>query len=357
MTVAGGRGRVLAALPAELAARAEAGAHDWAHGNRRRATATRPGSGPAPEIGSAKPLAAATRRAYLADWEAFCAWCHARGVEMPPAAAGDVAVYLAAAACAAQAGGDARYRTATALRWASSISAVHERLGYSDPCARPPARDVIAVIRALPEDPVHRARPLLAGDVGELMAHLPAPGWPAEPARRRDRLIVALGFAAALSPSGLTALTLADVIVAEGEHALVLRTRNGPIRVGPAVTSSACAACGYASWRELIDLAEARGTSRAREFIEGHHGPQASQVHVKRLPGDPGDARRDMPLLRRIRRGGTITAEPITAQVITQVLRRLAAGAGFDPAAVTGLSLRAASRLEHMLRDASAVRP
>jgi site-specific recombinase XerD len=290
-------------------------------------------------------------RGYLADWHAFSAWCGTRQVTVPPARAEGVAVYLAAAACAADpADGSPRYRPATVLRWASAISAVHAVLALPDPCTQPPAREVIAAIRAIPGDGSHRSRPLLASDVHALLAQLPAPGGPAEPARRRDRLILTLGFSATLSPSGLTRLTLADLSTTDDQHAL--RIRQAP--VSPGTDPLACPACAYSSWRELIDIADTSGAAAVHLLTETR--PPEPMAHALRLPAAAAAGRGQLPLLRRIRRGGTITAEPITPQVITQVLRRLAGSAGLDPAAVTGLSLRASGQLDHLLRDAATSR-
>jgi hypothetical protein len=350
-----GRGHIIAALPAELATAAEREARDWTPPPARRdAGKTAHASVAVLESRLAREVSPATLRAYLADWHAFSTWCSIHELTIPPARAEEAAFYLAAAACAADpAEGEPRYRRATLLRWASSISAVHASLGLPDPCTRPPTREVIDAIRALPSDQDRRARPLMAGDVLQLLEHLPVPAWPGEPARRRDRLIVTLGFSAALSPAALTSLTLADLSVTADQHALTLRNDHVPISASSAPLT--CAACAYASWRELIDAADTTGVTGVRELMRS--STPAGPEHASRLPGDAGRARGRLPLLRRIRRGGTITAEPLTAQVITQVLRRLAADAGLDPAAVTGLSLRASGRLDHLLRDASAARP
>ena len=52
-----------------------------------------------------------------------------------------------------------------------------------------------------------------------------------------------------------------------------------------------------------------------------------------------------------------MTDDPLTAQVVRQILRRLAASAGMDPERVGGLSLRAGKQLEHLLEDAAGMRP
>jgi len=343
-----GRESVARVLPGELAAAAVHEAGQWAPPPPRPDTASLAGL----ERRLTGTVAPATVRGYLTDWHAFSTWCGTHQVTVPPARAEGVAVYLAAAACAADpADGSPRYRPATLLRWASAIGTVHAVLALPDPCTQPPARAVIAAIRAIPGDGSHRGRPLLASDVLTLLAHLPAPGRPAEPARRRDRLIVTLGFSAALSPSGLTSLTLADLSTTADQHAL--RVRQAPVSLG--TVPLACPACAYSSWRELIDIADTSGAAAARRLTETSAPEPAT--HAPRLPGAAAAGRGQLPLLRRIRRGGTITAEPITAQVITQVLRRLAGSAGLDPAAVTGLSLRASGQLDHLLRDATASRP
>jgi hypothetical protein len=336
---ADGAAPVLAALPPGAAVAAEAAARHWD---------TRPAGRQAVPAQLAGTVSAATHRAYLADWEAFGAWCTGHEITMPPVLPGDVAIYLAAAVCTC------RYRPATVLRWASSISAVHASLGHADPCAQSPARDVIAAIRVLPRESGNRARPLLGDDIAAMMAHLPPAGWPAEPARRRNRLIVALGFAAALSPAGLTSLRLGEVGTAPEQHALVLDTGNEPVLVAAAGAPLACAACAFGAWRELVDAADAGGTPGARQVVD--LGRETSG-HAAAMPGPVSAGRARLPLLRRVRRGGTITADPLTPQVITQVVRDLGASAGLDPAHVSGLSLRAAGRLDRMLSEASAARP
>jgi integrase len=355
VTIPPGREHIIAALPAELATAAGREAREWAPPPARRGAGQTAHPGIAVlESRLAQQVSPATLRAYLADWHAFSTWCSTHHRTIPPADAEETGFYLAAAASAAgPAEGKSRYRRATLLRWASSISAVHASLSFPDPCAQPPAREVIEAIRALPGDQDRRTRPLLADGMLRLLAQLPAPGWPGEPARRRDRLIVTLGFSAALSPSALTGLALADLSATADQHALTLRNSHAPVSMS--TDPLACAACAYASWRELIDAADTGGIAGVRELAEGRSGTVLE--HAGRLPGDAGAGRGRLPLLRRIRRGGTITAEPLTAQVITQVLRRLAASAGLDPTAVTGLSLRASGRLDHLLRDAAAPRP
>jgi hypothetical protein len=329
------REQVLAILPAGLAAAARA----WTAPPQRNADSR------VREVRLAGHLSAATVRAYVGGWNAFSSWCSG---QTPPASAERVAVYLAGAVYAG-------YRTATILRWASSISAVHTTRGYPDPCARTPAREVIAALRALRDEPVRRARPLLADDLLELLAWLPGPGWPAEPARRRDRLIVTLGFAAGLGPSGLVGLTLGDFEPVPGEHALRLARNPGQVIAAPGGPVLACAPCAYTSWRELIDTVDEHGSPAAVRTLTGSADTPARE-HLNPVPAPVTAARSGMPLLRRIRRGGTVTADPLTAQVIGQVLRSLAVNAGLDPRRVSGLSLRASNRLEDALMDASAAR-
>ncbi|MGH8880845.1 MAG: hypothetical protein ACRD0P_26415, partial [Stackebrandtia sp.] len=56
------------------------------------------------------------------------------------------------------------------------------------------------------------------------------------------------------------------------------------------------------------------------------------------------------PLLRRIRRGGTITDGRLTPQVVTTQLRTYAGAAGLDPR-ITGLSLKAGGRIHRLLSE------
>jgi site-specific recombinase XerC len=294
-------------------------------------------------------VAARTQRAYAADWAAFSRWSAGQGVTIPPATPELVAVYLAAAACAIRSGtGEPLYQRSTLLRWASSVGAVHTRLGHPDPCDQPPAREVIAHIRSFDDNQRH-ARSLLSGDVLGLLEGLPEPGWPREPVRRRGRLIVTLGFWAGLGPSELTGLPVVDARVEDTTHALILGQGRRTRTIPPADNPAACASCSLIGWRELIDPADTTGTQAARNLIKDATEPAR---HITVSPAPVAPARDDLPLIRRIRRGGTITPSPVTPQVIRQILQALASRTGLDARTVTGMSLRASRQLDQLIMEA-----
>lgn len=343
---AAARRAVLAVITTDLAATAEMAASRWAAPARR---ARDTGRSQVEELLGDR-VAGHTRRGYAADWTTFTRWASGQGATVPPAAPELVAVYLAAATCAIQPrSNEPLYQRSTLLRWASSISAIHARLGHPDPCARPPARDVIACIRGFDNDRRHHARPLPGEGIRRLLDGLPEPGWPREPARRRDRLIVTLGSAAGLGPSELTDLPLAGIQIDHTTHSLVLSRGPGARTIPPAGDAAVCAACALLGWRELTDAADTTGTQAAQHLIRDS---TETAGHIT-LPLSPVPAARaDLPLIRRIRRGGTVTLSPVTPQVIRQVLRALASRAGLDPRTVTGMSMPASYRLGRLLTEA-----
>lgn len=298
-------------------------------------------------------LSASTRRNVLADWARWVAWCELNNATRLPAAALDVAAYLASALATSASPERDSYSPSTLRRWLHSLAAVHQAEGASDPTADPL---VSAVIDAVP---AHRTqgkptRPLQADTVQQLLRALPADEWPTLPVRRRDRLIITLGFAAALSPADLVGLDTSELRIRSKDSALLAQTPRGETAITPATDDLSCLTCAYIQWRDLIDLADTDGLHAVRATYQSAHTPegQHSSHAAQALPPELLVAERSgRPLLRRIRRGGTVTDGRLTPQVVTTQLRAYAEVAGLDPRTVSGLSLKAGGRIHRLLSE------
>ena len=77
--------------------------------------------------------AAATQDAYRRDWDRFADWALAQGYPALPATPAVVAGYLTAAAAEVDLQGRPVYKTATLVRWVSSINQIHRAAGHPAP--------------------------------------------------------------------------------------------------------------------------------------------------------------------------------------------------------------------------------
>lgn len=154
-----------------------------------------------------------TLRAYRTDWIAWAAWCLAESRQALPADSLDVAVYLAAAADARRPNGEWAFSAATLERKSAALAAVHAANGLPSPTRADVVRLTLRGIRRTRRTQPKRKRPVLLHTLDQLLAELPEPGWPTEPARRRDNLLLLVGFAGALRRSEIAGLAITDVRV------------------------------------------------------------------------------------------------------------------------------------------------
>lgn len=176
---------------------------------------------PAEAIASARAYAgaekaASTIRAYRSDAKLFDAWCQARGLGSFPAAPETVAAYLASEA-------DAGAKASTIGRRAAAISHAHKIAGALDPIGSETVKRVMRGIRrTVGTAPVQKSAATV--DIAAAMlSHIPASSLRG----KRDRALIALGFAAALRRSELVALDVQDLqFVAEGLRVTVRRSKT-----------------------------------------------------------------------------------------------------------------------------------
>ncbi|QIS24353.1 tyrosine-type recombinase/integrase [Nocardia terpenica] len=306
-----------------------------------------------------------TVRAYRSDWIAWSAWCAAEGRQALPADALDVAVYLAAAADARKASGEWAFGAATLERKSAAIAAVHAANGLPSPTRSDVVRLTLRGIRRTRRSRPRRKRPVLLHTLEQLLDGLPAPGWPTEPARRRDILVLLVGFAGALRRSEIAALRIADVRVdldhASGEPVLLVElpaTKTDPTGVAAQRVAlprgqrpRTCPVCAFADWIRLRERHIEHGAAGLRSWL----ADSGTDPDIHRCHGFTGTTLTDpnLPLFPAISRHGGIGDTAISGRAVAELVKRYAARAGLDPALFSGHSLRAGFATQAALGGAS----
>ncbi|WP_253775050.1 site-specific integrase [Goodfellowiella coeruleoviolacea] len=308
-----------------------------------------------------------TLRAYRSDWVAWAAWCLAEGRQALPADPLDVAVYLAAAADTVRESGGWAFSPSTLERKAAAIAAVHAANGLPSPTRTDVVRLTLRGIRRTRQTPPRRKRPVLLPTLEALLAERPAPGWPGEIARRRDALLLLVGFAGALRRSELAALRFDDVIVQTDP-----RTDEPLLLVQLAVTKTdqtggrqqsvalprggrphTCPVCALASWAELLEVHRDGGHEGLRQWAEQRTEPARAVHRCHGYPGtDLADGQR-RPLFPSVSRHGRIGTAPMSDRAVADLVKRYAERAGLDPSLFGGHSLRAGFATQAALGGAS----
>ncbi|MBY8863237.1 site-specific integrase [Nocardia sp. CA2R105] len=307
-----------------------------------------------------------TVRAYRSDWIAWSAWCAAEGRCALPADPLDVAVYLAAAADARKPDGAWAFSAATLERKSAAIAAVHAANGLASPTRTDVVRLTLRGIRRTRRTQPRRKRPVLLHTLEQLLRGLPDPGWPAEPARRRDTLVLLVGFAGALRRSEIAGLRVGDVQVdtdhATGEPLLLIQlpaTKTDPTGVAAQRVAlprgrhpHTCPVCAYADWIRLREAHIQYGRDALPAWFE--HTPAADPA-IHRCHGFTGTtlADPDLPLFPAVSRHGGIGATAMSGRAVAELVKRYAARAGLDPSLFSGHSLRAGFATQAALGGAS----
>lgn len=304
-----------------------------------------------------------TVRAYRSDWRGWLAWCAAQGRTALPADPLDLAVYLATTADLRKPDGVTWLLSpATLERKAAAIAAVHAAGGLPSPTRSDVVRLTLRGIRRARGARPHRKRPVLLHTLGEMLAQRPGDGWPGGITRRRDTLLLLVGFAGALRRSELAAISIDDVRVdtdpRSGEPVLIVElatTKTDQTGVtGQQVVlprgqrPDTCPVCAFADWTALLE-------ADAADDVRGWLAAQTEQK-VHRCHDYPGTRLADgtrRPLFPSINRHGGIGTTAITGRAVGDLVKRYAERAGLDPAAFGGHSLRAGFATQAALGGAS----
>lgn len=192
--------------------------------------------------------AIATLKAYSSDWSAFCSWAGENGLEALPAAPRTLLLYL----------DDIREvaKVSTTARRLSAIAHAHRSAQCASPTDDGRVRAALAHLRRdhgrLPQATAPMTVPLL----GRVVARLPT-----DLSGLRDRALLLLGFAGALSRSQLVAIDAEDLAAAPGALWVTLDDRSAGSRIDrslaiPETTEPAmCPVRAVESWREEAGIA------------------------------------------------------------------------------------------------------
>jgi integrase len=241
--------------------------------------------------------AAATKRAYSADWRDFRSWCSLRAVPSLPAAPQTVVLYLTELS--------ATRKVSTLVRRLSAISQAHQVAGFESPAQSAAARTLMAGIRrAKGTAPVVKA-PTLIEDIRAMLATLPA-GL----SGTRDRALLLTGFAGAFRRSELVALDHADLeFNARGLVVTLRRSKTDQEGHGRKV------ALPYGSTFETCPVRSMQAWLEESGITDG-------------------------PLFRAINRHGQMQSGRLSGVAVARIVKRCIGAAGLDPSNYSGHSLR-----------------
>lgn len=248
--------------------------------------------------------AGSTVRAYTSDASLFEAWCRQYGFRPLPASPDAVAAFLVAEA-------EAGRTVSTIGRRCAAIAYAHKLAGLTDPTDNEAVRAALKGIRRRVGVKSRQKTAATADIVAALLMRTPD-----TLAGKRDRALLALGFAGAFRRSELAALDVADLT----EHADGLRVT---VR------------------RSKTDQ-EGRGVEKAIP-----HGRFIRPVALLREWLDAAGIA-EGPVFRPVSRSGNVrgladNANParLTTQAIADILKRYVRAAGLDATAFGAHSLRA----------------
>jgi integrase len=310
-----------------------------------------------------------TIRAYTADWHTWLTWCTTHQRTALPADPLDVAVYLATLADAVNpdtTNSDSadtntwHYQPATLERKAAAIAAIHAAAGLPAPTRADVVRLTLRGIRRARNTRPQRKRPVLLHTLNDMLTHRPADGWPGGIARRRDTLLLLVGFAGALRRTELARITLNDLHVdtdhRTGEPVLLIdltTTKTDPtgttgqrIALPRGAQPDTCPICALADWLDIL-------TTHPDELRQQLTTPPPARTIHRCHDYRPTFDGTHKPLFPRVDRHGHIATNAISGRAVGELVKRYAERAGLDPTAFAGHSLRAGFATQAALGGAS----
>lgn len=237
-------------------------------------------------------IAPNTRRAYLSDLRQFEAW----GGTIP-CSPETVANYLADNA--------GHLTIATLTRRLAAISVAHAAKGFSNPIPSPLVKGTLKGIKRILGAPQQQAKPLLVEDLLRIMTVLGN-----STKDDRDRALLLIGFAGGFRRSELVGLQVDDIeLVRQGMIVTLQRSKTDQSGDG-----------------RKIGIPFARGRFCPVKSLEGWL--QKSRIAHGAI-------------FRALNRHGAITAEKLSAEAVSQIVKSRAEQIGLNPDGYSGHSLRA----------------
>jgi integrase len=244
---------------------------------------------------AAAEKSAATHRAYRFDWVNFETWCASRGACPLPAHQGVVAAYLSHLA-------EAGRRASTIGRRAAAIGHRHKTAGYEQPTSQEGVRAVLRGIRRTIGSAKQGKSAATAEVLGQMLALCPN-----SLLGKRDRALLAFGFAGAFRRSELCALEVADLAwVDDGVRVLIRRSKG-----------------------------DQEGTGQEIAIPRGY---RLRPVEAVQTWLDAAEIRTGL-VFRSVARGGRVGAG-LNPESASRLIKGYAERLGLDPAGYSGHSLR-----------------
>jgi integrase len=223
---------------------------------------------------------------YASDWRRdFAAWCASRGATALPAHVGIVAVYLSSLA-------DSGRKSSTIGRRAAASGYLHKLAGHEPPTSQEGVRAVLRGIRRTIGAAKQGKAPATADLIGHMLALCPD-----NMIGKRDRALLAFGFAGAFRRSELCALEVADLTeTPDGLRVLIRRSKGDQEGQGQEVAIPR----GY-----RLRLVEAVQTWLAAAEISAD------------------------PVFRAVGRGGRVSCEGLAQDSAARIVKRYAGAQGW----------------------------
>jgi len=238
----------------------------------------------------------ATLRAYRTDWAAFVAWCRVQGVTALPARPETVAAWIASRL-------EQGRKAATLARGVAAVSCAHELSGFESFSSSRVVQDALrGMRRTLGTAPTRKAPATV--DLLRRMLDV----QPDTLIGRRNRALLALGFAGALRRSELVTLDVTDLVSQEGGALLTLRrSKTDPDGAGQTI--------GILNGSIIRALEHVSTWFEAAEITSGR-------------------------LFRSVDRHGRV-GKALSDRSVARIIKTAAEAVGLDPERFSGHSLRA----------------
>jgi site-specific recombinase XerD len=164
---------------------------------------------------AAASKAASTLKCYAYDWGCFRSWCDGRGAAFLPAKTAIVCAYLSGLA-------ESGMRSTTIGRRCAAIAHFHRQAGHPTPTDHDAVKTTLSGIRRTIGTARTKKAPATADLIMQMLAKCPD-----TLSGKRDRALLALGFAGAFRRSELCALMVEDLIeVPDGYRVMVRRSKT-----------------------------------------------------------------------------------------------------------------------------------
>jgi site-specific recombinase XerD len=240
--------------------------------------------------------ARSTRRSYQSDIRQFAAWCEPRGLAWIPADPRTVLQHLAWAAT------EAGLSASSISRRCCAIAYSHKLARLPSPVRDEEVKELLAGIRRTVGVAPKPKTPATADIIARLLRECDQ-----SLIGKRDRALIALGFAGALRRSELVALGVGDLeSTEEGLRVTIRRSKTDQTGKGQTIPVPR----GY----KLKPVAAVQAWLAASGIVDG-------------------------PLFRQVGKGGRLLG-PMSGSAVAEVVKKLARKAGLDPILFSGHSLR-----------------